>query len=323
MLALKRQIGAPLEKLRTPMLVPSFSSKSGVSYDEQVDVDPLGEVISSPVLISAYDLYFNLAKLPTYADTLFVDSGGYEAIKDVEAARLGAHTIPSDRAWTEEKYQAALADIGSRAPFVAVSYDHPGEPLPLMDQVQRAERLFPIRSDLVREFLIKPEPLEAYLDAKTIIAQIENLAKFPILGMTDKELGGTMMERLNCVALVRLALMAGGHSNPIHIFGSLDPLTTPLYFLAGADIFDGLAWLKYGFSEGRTVYRQNFEAVELDLHQRAEGGRKAMWYKNYLTLMSLEDQMKRFLKGHDFGAFGPNAGILQKAWANLDESLGD
>lgn len=323
MLALKRQIGAPLDKLRTPMLVPSFSSKSGVSYEGQVEVDPLGEVISSPVLISAYDLYLKLAKLPTYADTVFVDSGGYEAIKDVEAARLGDQIVPADRVWTEEKYQAALADIGARAPFVAVSYDHPSEPLPLLEQVQRAERLFPARNDLVREFLIKPEPLETYVEAKSIVAQIQNLARFPILGVTDKELGSTMMERLICVARVRMALDAGGHSNPIHVFGSLDPLTTPLYFLAGADIFDGLAWLKYGFSEGRTVYRQNFEAVELDLHQRADGGRRAMWYKNYLTLMNLEDQMKRFLKGHDFGSFGPNAEILKKAWANLDESLGD
>jgi hypothetical protein len=323
MLALKRMIGPPLEKLRTPMLVPSFSSKSGVGYEGPVDVDPLGEVISSAVLISAYDLHFKLAKLPNYADTIFVDSGGYEALKDVDAAAAGDQSIPADRTWTEERYQASLAGIAARAPFVAVSYDHPNEPLSLPEQLQRAERLFPTRPELVQEFLIKPEPLETYVDAKTIIAQINRLVTFPILGVTDKELGGTMMERLICVARIRKALSAVGAQNPIHVFGSLDPLTSPLYFLAGADIFDGLAWLKYGFSGGRTVYRQNFEVVELDLHQRAEGGRRAMWYKNYLSLVNLEDQMKRFLKGHDFSHFGANAEILEKAWGNLDESLGD
>ena len=322
MLALKREIGTPLDKLRTPLLVPSYSSKSDATREGQLEVDRLGEVVSSPVLISAYDLFFNLAKIPSFAGTVFVDSGGYEALRDVGVARLEGQTIPAARVWTEEKYQAALSDISARTPFVAVSYDHPNEPLPLLEQIQRAERLFPARTDLVREFLIKPEPLEDFVEAKTIIAQIERLAPFPIIGLTDKELGGTMMERLICVARVRKALTALGSSIPIHVFGSLDPLTTPLYFLAGADIFDGLAWLRYGFSGGRTVYRQNFETVELDLNQRADGGRLAMWYKNYLTLMRLQDEMKRFLNGHNFASFGPNAEILEKAWATLEESLG-
>jgi hypothetical protein len=322
MLTLKRHIIGLRDDARTPMLVPSFSSKSGATRQGQVEVDRLGEVVTSPVLISAYDLFYEMVQLPSFAATVFIDSGGYEALKDVEAARSGDKTAIEEHPWTEENYRTVLTGLRFRQPFVAVSFDHPNEPLSLPEQIVRAERLFPVRTDLVKEFLIKPEPTEDYVDSDTIIGQIRRLADFPIIGLTDKELGSTMMERLVCVGRVRQAFQKLGIETPIHIFGSLDPLTAPLYFLAGADVFDGLAWLRYGFSGGRAIYPQNFEAVELDLHQRPDGGRLAMWYKNYFALVSLEDEMKRFLKADDFSCFGPNSDVLRNAWTNLDENLG-
>jgi len=303
------------------MLVPSFSSKSGATSQGEVEVDRLGEVVTCPVLISAYDIFYKLVQLPSYADTVFIDSGGYEALKDVQAVRGGDKTGAEGHPWTEENYQTVLTELRYPQIFVAVSFDHPNQPLSLPEQIDRAERLFPARTDLIREFLIKPEPMEDFVEPNAIIGHVDCLAKFPIIGLTDKELGGTMMERLMCVAKLRRALDTLGVETPIHIFGSLDPLSAPLYFLAGADVFDGLAWLRYGFSGGRAIYPQNFEAVELDLHQRPDGGRIAMWHKNYFALTKLEDEMKRFLKGHDFNCFGPNGDILKNAWTNLDENM--
>ena len=49
---------------------------------------------------------------------------------------------------------------------------------------------------------------------------------------------------------------------PIHVFGSLDTVTTPMYFLAGADIFDGLTWLRFAFHGGYTVYKHNYGALK-------------------------------------------------------------
>ncbi len=46
------------------------------------------------------------------------------------------------------------------------------------------------------------------------------------------------------IAKLRKALDKAGLNIPLHVFGSLDTVTTPLYFLAGADIFDGLTWLR-------------------------------------------------------------------------------
>jgi hypothetical protein len=320
MLALKRQIGA-IEAMRTPMLVPSFSSKAGPVHG-RVEVDQLGEIMTQPLLVSAYDLFYKLVDLPSFATAIFVDSGGYEANKDAESVRYGDTRPIEERPWTEDKYQTVLRELPERVPYVAVSFDHPNQQLELPDQVTRANELFPERGDLIREFLIKPEPTERFIDCKTLVRHVELLASFPIIGLTDKELGGTMMERLACVGRLRGALSAIGATTPVHIFGSLDPLTAPLYFLAGADVFDGLAWLRYGFSEGRAIYPQNFEAVELNLHQRADSARAAMWHRNSYYLIRLEDEMKSFLKEQDFEVFGANSAVLRKAWSNLAEELG-
>lgn len=320
MLARRRNVSS-IASMRTPMLVPSFSSKSGSHPHAKVEVDHLGEIMTQPALISAYDLFYQLVDLPSFPTAIFIDSGGYEANRDVEAAKYGDKGV-EERPWTEEAYKSVLTDLPESVPYIAVSFDHPNEPLPLPQQIDRAISLYPERADMTREFLIKPEPVQQFVDAAKIISQVDRLADFPIIGLTDKELGATMMERLVCVGKLRQSLSAAGFDTPIHIFGSLDPLTTPLYFLAGADIFDGLAWLRYGFSGGRAVYPQNFHASDLDLHQRPDAARAAMWHRNYFYLVRLEDQMKRFLKSHDFDIFEVNSTVLENAWTNLAEHLG-
>jgi hypothetical protein len=325
MLARKRHIAGLPERIRTPLLIPSFSSKSGKIGHGNVAIERHAEFISSPVLISAYDIFHNLVELPSFAeDVIFLDSGGYEALRDMQAADAGDTSGVERFKWTEDDYVKVLTDLKSRCPVVAVSFDHPQHPASLPDQLDRAERLFPKRPGLIPEFLIKTDPDTTYLNIDTLVAQVERLATYPIVGLTDKELGVTMMERLLCVARLRVALDNLGSDIPIHIFGSLDPITAPLYFLAGADVFDGLAWLRYGFSDGLAVYPQNYEAVKLDLHRRQNGGAQlAMWSRNYHYLVLLEDEMRRFLRKYDFESFSYNADLLKNAWGSLDESLKD
>ena len=52
------------------------------------------------------------------------------------------------------------------------------------------------------------------------------------------------------IAQIRRALDGVGLDTPLHVFGSLDTVTTPMYFMAGADIFDGLTWLRFAFYNG-------------------------------------------------------------------------
>ena len=44
-----------------------------------------------------------------------------------------------------------------------------------------------------------------------------------------------------------MALDDAGVGIPIHVFGSLDPLISPIYWLAGAEIFDGLTWINMAY----------------------------------------------------------------------------
>lgn len=54
-------------------------------------------------------------------------------------------------------------------------------------------------------------------------------ASFHALGVTEKELGGNFKERMINIARIRKALNGVGLENmPIHIFGSLDTVSTPL-----------------------------------------------------------------------------------------------
>ena len=322
MLAKKRLI-AGIKGGRTPMLLPSLSSKSGVPAVPESMPRFFPELMSDPTLISAYDVFYRLGESPEFAKIIFLDSGGYEALRDAQAAYEGDRRGVENHPWNEDIYRKVLEEFPFSQPVVAVSFDHPDHPLPLEQQLDRADRLFPEREDLLREFLIKPNPGEAFIDIETVKLHLERLRQYPIIGMTDKELGESLFEKMQSVAKIRRALTDIGSEVPIHVFGSLDPLTAPLYFIAGADIFDGLAWLKYAFDAGRAIYPQNFEGVQLGSRQNTQVNTTRMWNHNYYYLATLQEAMRRFLQTKDYSHFGENGRLLEQAWVNLAESLED
>ena len=77
--------------LKTPLLVPSFSSKGFSRHDdgrsEIGDIfEATGEFVTEAFLLSAYDIYHeHLPKpeaLPWKPEVIFLDSGGYEISTD-------------------------------------------------------------------------------------------------------------------------------------------------------------------------------------------------------------------------------------------------
>ncbi len=108
------------------------------------------------------------------------------------------------------------------------------------------------------------------------------------------------------IALVRRLLDRHNINSPIHIFGSLDTFLTPLFFLAGAEIFDGLTWLRFGYYDGQTVYKQNYGAM-CGINGILKDARElshAMWKDNYYYLESLRDQMRNFARSGKYEHFG-------------------
>lgn len=320
MLAGRRVIRLPDQEIRTPLLVPSFSSKSDTDWELRDEVELMAEHIASPVLMSAYDLHYGHVDPPSFPSLLFLDSGGYEANRDVIAAeRRGDKSMLERQPWTPELYEGVLRGLQCASPVVAVSYDHPNLRMSIDRQIENALAL--PTGAMLKELLLKPEVGGECLPINAIVERAAALAAFEVIGVTDKELGRSMRDRLIAVARIRKGLAAAGLDTPIHVFGSLDPLTTPLYFLAGADVFDGLAWLRYAVSESGTSYLQNYGVLECGLNLPIESIQALAWQRNFVFLTKLEARMRSFLKSQDFDLFAPHQALFREASGIVEEEV--
>ncbi len=293
----------------TPSIVPSFSSKGFPEVGKIVEA--LSSVITDSLLVSAYDIsYGHLAKAPQFAEYLILDSGGYECSKDMELSDTRANNY-HETEWSMERLVSVLDEWKVERPTFAVSYDHPRERIPLQEQIDRANSLFKDRG-FGRELLIKPSgPGHTRVDISEVISLIDQVGKFDVVGFTEAELGYSILDRMTKIARVRNSLGAVGLSTPIHIFGSLDTVSTPLYFLSGADVFDGLTWLRYCYSNGQAVYTKNAAAFKHGIHVNDADIDPRVWFDNYQEIMNLQIAMKRYLREDSFEAFGQHAIFLE------------
>ena|SRR5947209_14943330 len=129
MLAKRRSLilnGQEIE--RTPLLIPSFSSKGFPEIKKILKYS--SELIDGVMLVSAYDLHYEKLEAPfDFPSLIFLDSGGYEASRETELSDFGEreHT---PKPWTQEMHEARLGQWAPTVPSVLISYDHPKERLP-------------------------------------------------------------------------------------------------------------------------------------------------------------------------------------------------
>ena len=224
--------------------------------------------------------------------------------------------------WKYDELIAVLDSWDKKVKTISVSYDHPKQRCGVKEQIERAKKQFKDRP-FGKLLLIKPssETLER-VDIKEILSCIYEFREFDILGLTEKELGVSIYDRMINIAKIRKALNTAGLDTPIHIFGSLDTIATPLYFLVGADIFDGLTWLRYAYHEGIASYIHNFAAIEEGIRVNDEHIKAIVWAKNYQTLLDLQITMRRFVKEKDFSVFGEKTGhIFERAFKEVEAKI--
>ena len=323
MLAKRRSIklnGVEVE--RTPLLVPSFSSKG--FPDVHKIIESCSELIEGVTLVSAYDLHYDKVYPPLdFPSLIFLDSGGYEASKDAELSDLGDRDY-QPKNWTQEMHECVLAKWQPSVPSVVISYDHPKARVGFAEQIERARKIAPGRTDVLRELPIKPEKeTQSLLHIDELLRHVHRLADFDIIGVTEKEIGNSLVDRMKNIAKLRRALIAVGMDIPIHVFGSLDTISSPLYFLAGADIFDGLTWLRFAFHEGLTIYKHNFGALRLGVTTKAHMVDARCWHQNYYYLNELQLEMRRFLTSRDFSSCKHHGDMFKTALQSALEALGD
>jgi len=304
----------------TPMMVPSISSRSNIKIKETIyflrDSD-----FSGPILVSAYDVKY-ITKFPNmgFSDLVFLDSGGYEVARDMDVSEIGLYK-PESHEWNREIHKTAIKKLSSSKPIVLISYDHPTERHPIQEQITNAESLFKRRKKYVKEILLKSERIKHNIDINHVIENVESLDQFDIIGITEKELGSSILERMLNIAKLRIGMDDAGIEKPIHIFGGLDPITTPLYSFSGADIFDGLSWLRFIFDNGNTLYIDSYGPKKFGIQERLEKIWKISMSTNNSMFARLRLDLVKFQLTNDFRIFGENAEFFKKSYEDFESQL--
>lgn len=327
-------------KLKTPLLIPSFSSK-GFDLALRKDKSEISEVsqylevfasrLTESFLVSAYDLHHNLldaARSLTpqhysrslWADPmmLFIDSGLYELRVGADSQEpIKEMRLPED--WGEELFIEFAKRLPRNAPIALVNWDRYE---PYRQQIDAAQTFFDDHDKFLSVFLLKPESESVSHDFTRLTEHASRLSAFKVLGITEKELGDSVMERMTNVAKLRDLLDREQVEVPIHVFGALDPLYTPLYYAAGAEVFDGLSWLRYLWHDGVALHRASisalFKQVDRDQRQAVETAQNT----SLDMIAALQRRLINYFKGDgDWSVFGDRAEVLENAFRDMESNF--
>ncbi|GAB3806605.1 hypothetical protein [Virgibacillus kimchii] len=291
-----------IDEIETPLLVPSFSSK-GIRNIGDIHYY-LRDYLVDTSLISAYDLYYGFIQHENIfeTDVLFIDSGGYERDQEHDLSEIyNKKYIP--RVWSLENYRKEINKIEPITDLVLVNYDF-RESMSLEEQTKLARNDFKKYPNFISDFLCKPVAEGQCIDIDNLIDHVHLLSDFDILGLTEKELGRSVLDRCVKIYKLRLALNKANISMPIHIFGCLDPLNIIIYFLSGADIFDGLSWLRFGFYGNTPIYLNSHVISSGKWDMEDIETRFLVYSENLQQLSNLKKKMIQFIEKKDINAFG-------------------
>jgi len=317
--------GASGVAMTTPLLIPSFSSKGFARIQENGrsevrDIfDATNGFIKEVFLISAYDIFYGHVPQPQEMECtpelVVVDSGGYEVVSasDRPSSKI---LCSGDSPWTLERLESVYNEWPDDIPAILVSFDHPDVRKPFLEQIADAQMLFRARQQHLKLFLLKPEAKEHATLFRTIESAEEKVGElgiFDIVGVTEDELGNSAVERMLQIARLRLAMDNAGVDSPLHVFGALDPLSMCLYFIAGAEVFDGLKWLRYAYKDDLRICSHSLD----DGCEQLQVLRK----KNLHALQSIQNRLIEFEATRDFDKFEPHATLLSDAYDHLKAQL--
>lgn len=229
----------------TPLIVPSYSSRGFNPVN--VHFKLYSRYTTSCCLVSAYDIHYNLLPESVLysSDVVILDSGGYEAYASSE--------LSTPAKWTNAYYVSILEKVSERSNLIPVTFDF-GNQRPLQEQLDSAKRLTERFDDLSWDLLIKPSTSTSQvIDIEEFLSLIPSLFDVAMIGFVESELGSSIIERARNIRRIREKLNECNRDIPIHLFGCLDINLIPCYVLAGADVFDGLQWLRQVFTNDGAV----------------------------------------------------------------------
>lgn len=335
---------------RTPLLVPALSSRAMGPLE--VRRKPRGkleevacsivhsrmvEAVEHSLLISAYDIHYGLLEehkkftrgfrsstLFQKIPVLIIDSGGYEVAGGPSGGVFWeGQKEPLD--WQLAHYERLTDKLDPDVQAILVSWDYYGS---YAEQIALAQNFFGQRPRFASTILLKPpgNMKRAYRNPIHTLdemspSDIANLRAFDIVGVAEKELGDTVLSRMVQIAELRRRLDEENVAAPVHVFGALDPLYTPLYFAAGGEIFDGLSWLRYGFRDGILINRDAAAILDQQVSSRSQVALQNLSFQNLRAISNLTEDLDVFAQKGEWSRFGPRAEVLVRIYESFEAQL--
>lgn len=287
------KVGVP-----SPLLVPSFSScgfqRVAEIYGEMKDK------LYGVCLVSAADLASGCIPVDVIneVNVTVIDSGMYESRKQMD--ECVARGLPvANRPWSRDEYFEIAAGVDVAANRILVNYDGFE---PLEQQIGRAAEDFSHAPHAANDFLVKPESPAHLVNVARVANYVDELSQFDIIGVAAREAGDSLTQRCRTVVTLRDTLDDADLNLPIHVFGAITPLEVLTYFFCGADVFDGLNWLRLVFRERGSIPIEEtaFEDMKSNLHD-CELFAEA-WTANLSVLYRLQVSLQRYASTRDFVA---------------------
>ena len=333
-------------EFETPTLVPGLSStamgplpypgrggRTEPTICSIVHSDLLIGGWDGALLVSAYDIHHEQLTDPEsfsagftqsrYAKHRFlvIDSGWYEKTANTGGIFLEQQGPPLP--WENHMYEETIDGLDSDTPAIVVSWDH-DEPGSYEQQIERSQAFFGARRHLGSTILLKSPGEGAFHHFDRLsVETASNLRAFDIVGVTEKELGDSILDRLVELARLRKRLDEADVDRPVHVFGGLDPLYTPLLFAAGAEIFDGLGWLRYAYHDGLSMYREAGPILEEEVDKRWMQALTSVQGRNLDAIRHLRGELLVFLHNDgDWSKIRTGDEHLRSVFERVEAKLG-
>ena len=328
----------------TPLLIPSLSSGAVVPmpFKDQPDTEPeptpcskvhsqwLVGGIEESLLISAYDIGHQLLvdsaaftsgfKESRYAQprVLVIDSGWYEKNGGPPAGQF-AGGLKGPLPWEEPDYRLIIDNLDGDLRPIVVGWDYIG---PYEEQIGLAQDFFGGRISLASTLLLKPPPGSRFHHFDKLSDEdAGHLRAFDVIGVTEREIGDSVLDRLVAISRLRRQLDEVQVLAPVHVFGGLDPLHTPLYFAAGAELFDGLGWLRYAYREGVAMNREAATLLDRQIRKRSMQALHSVSLQNLDELSRLADDLRLFVHGSGDWSALHRGSSLKPIFESLQERM--
>jgi len=276
----------------SPLLVPSFSSTTfPKTADVRLAMNDLKSQVAVSSLISAYDAYHGyIDKEVGLSDVVIIDSGNYE--------RHVLEGLGCSVRWTRDRHSATINSMVPLTQIAIVNYDEPG---PLSEQADFATDFFKSHPEYATDFLCRPLTTSSpYTDMPTITKSIDLFSDFDVFGVTEEELGPSLIEKCKRLLELRQCLNSQGLEIPIHVFGCFEPMTIVLMSILGGDIFDGLTWARYDMREELLMAPGSIPFFDQKWSIDDSSIRRALASHNLSQMTELMIRLRSYARTHAF-----------------------